>query len=250
MTRTAILVDGGFYRKRASAIWGPKSPPERARELVNYCNRHLREKHASEKHHLYRILYYDCPPVSKQVYHPLLKKSVDLGRSEIFSWTNEFFGHLKEKRKVALRMGTLGEGQIHYTLREDAVKRIFSGAKRAGEIDERDFRLSVRQKGVDMKIGVDIASIVLKKLADQIVLISGDSDFVPVAKLARREGLDFILDPMRAAISPALFEHIDGLRSFARAGAKPENANRLPPGANPERTNPERTESGAGLTQI
>jgi len=108
MTRTAILVDGGFYRKRAVSIWGRKSPQERAWELVNYCNRHLREKHDKETHHLYRILYYDCPPVSKQVYHPLMKKSIDLGKSEIFSWTNEFFNHLKEKRKVALRLGTLG----------------------------------------------------------------------------------------------------------------------------------------------
>ena len=48
---------------------------------------------------------------------------------------------------------------------------------------------------------------------DQIILISGDSDFVPAAKLARREGIDFILDPLWASIKPNLHEHIDGLRS-------------------------------------
>ncbi len=53
----------------------------------------------------------------------------------------------------------------------------------------------------------------LKKLVDQIILISGDSDFVPAAKLARREGIDFILDPMWNPIKPDLFEHIDGLVS-------------------------------------
>ena len=36
----------------------------------------------------------------------------------------------------------------------------------------------------------------LKKLAYKIVLISGDSDFVPAAKLARMEGAHFILDAM------------------------------------------------------
>lgn len=46
-----------------------------------------------------------------------------------------------------------------------------------------------------------------------MILISGDSDFVPAAKLARREGIDFILDPMGASISPDLSEHIDGIRS-------------------------------------
>ena len=77
------------------------------------------------------------------------------------------------------------------------------------------FRLSVSQKGVDMSIGIDIASLAFKKQVDQIILISGDSDFVPAAKQARREGIDFILDPMRSQIKEDLFEHIDGLRTKA-----------------------------------
>ena len=44
-------------------------------------------------------------------------------------------------------------------------------------------------------------------------MIAGDSDFVPAAKLARREGIDFILDPMWNKIKDDLFEHIDGLKS-------------------------------------
>lgn len=64
-----------------------------------------------------------------------------------------------------------------------------------------------------MKIGIDIASLAYKKQVDQIILISGDSDFVPAAKMARREGIDFILDPMRAPIKDDLFEHIDGLET-------------------------------------
>jgi len=64
-----------------------------------------------------------------------------------------------------------------------------------------------------MKIGLDISSLAYKKQVDQIILIAGDSDFVPAAKHARREGIDFILDPMWANIKDSLFEHIDGLRS-------------------------------------
>ena len=44
-----------------------------------------------------------------------------------------------------------------------------------------------------MKIGLDIASMAYKKQVDQIILISGDSDFVSAAKLARREGIDLYL---------------------------------------------------------
>ena len=75
-----------------------------------------------------------------------------------------------------------------------------------------------------MKLGIDIASLAYKKQVDQIVLIAGDSDFVPAAKLARREGLDVILDTMGMEISPekALMEHIDGRRSCGN----PYNAKR------------------------
>jgi len=64
-----------------------------------------------------------------------------------------------------------------------------------------------------MRIGLDIASMAFKKQVNQIILVAGDSDFVPAAKLARREGIDFILDPMWATIRDDLHEHIDGLRS-------------------------------------
>lgn len=63
-----------------------------------------------------------------------------------------------------------------------------------------------------MKIGVDIASLSYKKQVDQIILIAGDSDFVPASKLARREGINFVLDSLGKKIRNDLFEHIDGLQ--------------------------------------
>ena len=41
-TITAILVDGGFYRKQAKILFGEKTPKERAEELISYCRRHLK----------------------------------------------------------------------------------------------------------------------------------------------------------------------------------------------------------------
>jgi uncharacterized LabA/DUF88 family protein len=43
--------------------------------------------------------------------------------------------------------------------------------------------------------------------------VAGDSDFVPAAKLARREGMEFILDPLWQNVNVDLFEHIDALQS-------------------------------------
>ena len=87
------------------------------------------------------------------------------------------------------------------------------GKIQISDLQEDDVQLSINQKMVDTKIGLDIATITLKKQADQIILISGDSDFVPASKLARTEGVDFILDPMWNPIKPHLFEHIDGLQT-------------------------------------
>ncbi len=206
---TAIMVDGGFYRRRAQHHWGDKTAKGRADELFEYCMRLLHDKH--ENRELYRIFYYDCPPMDKKIYHPFLKKQVDFGRSDLYAWTLEFFNELKAKRKVALRLGKLAEAQAHYTIRPEIVKKMCSGTRAFDSLSEDDFILEVEQKGVDMKIGIDIASLAYKRLVNQIILISGDSDFVPAAKLARREGLDFILAPMEATIKAELHEHIDGI---------------------------------------
>lgn len=211
MSKVAILVDGGFYRKRAQAIWGSMSSLERAKELHTYCLKHLSGTH--DKRELYRIFYYDCPPMTKKLFHPFLQNQVDFSKSDIYKWMTEFLEALKEKRKVAIRRGLLAEEQASYNLRYEILKKLCNGSLKFDDLTEKDFILNVDQKGVDMKIGIDIASLAYKKQVDQIVLISGDSDFVPAAKLARREGIDFILDPMRSPIKPNLFEHIDGLTS-------------------------------------
>lgn len=211
--KTAILVDGGFYRKRAKFLWGKKTPEQRAAELWAYCMAHLKHEQKNEDVSLYRIFYYDCPPLGKTVYHPLLKRGIDFRHSETFSWSFSFFEELKKQRKVALRLGELSDEYASYAISPTALKDICSGKKSIDDLKEEDFNVTFTQKGVDMKIGLDIASLAYKKQVDQIILIAGDSDFVPAAKLARREGIDFILDPMWASIKDNLFEHIDGLRS-------------------------------------
>lgn len=80
--KTAILVDGGFYRRRAQAIFGDKTAQARAIELANYCKRHVNSH--GENNDLYRIFYYDCAPSNKRVFHPFLQKQVDLGKSDLY----------------------------------------------------------------------------------------------------------------------------------------------------------------------
>ena len=152
--------------------------------------------------------------MKKTVYNPLTQKNFDFAKSPTFVWMNTFLSNLKQRRKVALRMGFFADEEMNYIFSSDTVKKLCKGSLKIEDLSESDLVLNMRQKGVDMKIGLDIASLAYKKLADQIVLISGDSDFVPAAKLARVEEIDFIVDSMGMKINDNLIEHIDGLRSY------------------------------------
>ena len=158
--------------------------------------RHLKEH--SQKHELYRLFYYDCPPIDKQIYHPLTGTTINMKCSKDSVWMGDFL----------------------------AVKKICAGALTSETLEMKHFEPTIKQKCVDMKLGIDIASLAYKKQVEQIVLIAGDSDFVPAAKLARREGLDVVLDPMDMIIRPdqALLEHIDGLRSCGNPYPQKQNA--------------------------
>lgn len=212
---TAVLVDGAFFLKRYRTIYGFSSPPEKiAKELYKICFKHLSQKHLSEKdaRELYRIFFYDCLPLTKKVHNPITKKAVDFSKSQESVFRLAFHKELCKLRKVALRLGQLADNG-YWLILPEKTKALLKDKIKISELTEDDVYYNVKQKGIDMKIGVDIASLAFKKQVDQIVLIAGDSDFIPAAKLARREGIDFILDPMWSHVRSDLLEHIDGLKS-------------------------------------
>lgn len=165
-----------------------------------------------ESDELYRILFYDCPPLLKKAHNPITGKVIDFSKTEVSNFRLEFYRELKKLRKVALRLGVLKDrgGWKIYTPK---LKDLLNKKLTISDLAENDVYYDVNQKGVDIRIGLDIASLSYKLLVRKIILISGDSDFVPAAKLARREGIDFVLDPMWQKIDDQLFEHIDGLKS-------------------------------------
>lgn len=165
-----------------------------------------------EDDYLYRIIYYDCNPLTKKAHNPISKKSIDFSRTVQAKFRLEIFEELKKRRKVALRLGNLKESN-NWLIKADKTKELLDGKINIPDLKENDVIYEIRQKGVDMKIGLDIASLAYKKLVHRIILVAGDAEFVPAAKLARREGIDFVLDPMWNPINPSLHEHIDGLKS-------------------------------------
>ena len=209
---TAILVDGEFFLRRYRFLCGRQTPSKAAQDLHKMCLTHLEQK--GFQRDLYRIFFYDCPPLFKKVHNPITKSALDFSNTPVALWRNDFHRELKKLRKMALRLGYLNERSGHWALVPDRLSDLLAGRIQVSDLCEGDVKYDVQQKGVDMRIGLDIAAMAFKRQVDQIVLVAGDSDFVPAAKLARREGIDFILDPLWANIRKDLHEHIDGLRTM------------------------------------
>lgn len=207
---TAILVDGAFFLKRYRKCFdGGKThtPDIVAKNMYNYLIKHLRDFDE-----LYRIFYYDSRPLDKRAHNPITKNSIDFSKTEISKFRTQLFEELKKKRKVALRLGYL-KSSNDWQIYTPQLKKILNGSLKIEDLTENDVYFNIKQKGVDIRIGLDIAALSYKRLVKKIILVSGDSDFVSAAKLARREGIDVVLDPMWHPIDNRLFEHIDGLKS-------------------------------------
>lgn len=206
--KIAVLIDGGFFFKRYFHLYDKereRSPEEVADHLYT-----LAHSHCGRNNFLYRIFFYDCMPFEEKAHNPINKKSIDFKNTSEAIFRRSFFDRLRKKRKVALRLGYLKKSG-NWQIKASKVKELLNGNIKISDLTANDVIYELKQKSIDMKIGIDIASISLKHFVDRIVLISGDADFVPAAKLARREGIDFILNPMKAHIDDSLFEHIDGL---------------------------------------
>jgi uncharacterized LabA/DUF88 family protein len=232
---TAILIDGDFFIRRYRFLFGNQRAQKVAGDLHRMCLEHL--KQADGKRELYRIFFYDCPPLTKKAHNPISGMAVDFSGTPTAIWRTELHHQLRGLRKVALRLGYLNERTGHWNVRPEKLKAILAGRITVKDLTEADLVYDVTQKGVDMRIGLDIASMAFKKQVDQIILVAGDSDFVPAANLARREGIDFILDPLWASIREDLQEHIDGLRSVFQ-GTPPAPTNTATTGNPPPTFNP------------
>jgi uncharacterized LabA/DUF88 family protein len=251
--RVAILIDGGFFLRRYRSVLRQIAHDDAAAvadAMYQMATSHLWRRRAGVNipdGELYRIFFYDCPPLTKRVHCPVSRRSLNLRQTREALFRIAFDDSLKSKRKVALRLGRLDERNAAWQLREGVLAGLLRGTRDFATLQDEDFVYYARQKIVDTKIGLDIALLTEKKLVQRIVLIAGDSDFVPAAKHARREGIDFILDPMWNPIAPELHEHIDGLRSTAPNPHLPAQANL--PLTDPNGEGDDARDNGAGADQ-
>jgi uncharacterized protein (TIGR00288 family) len=180
--------------------------PSHVSEQINTHNFQL-----AESPEFYRLFFYDCAPLTKRMHTPVGHKSINFAKSPEAIFRLELHREIQKLRKVALRLGRLNDTS-RWRLSEQATTRLIEAP---GDFipQDSDFEIDTKQKGVDMRLGLDVASLAFKRQVDQIVIVASDADFVPAAKLARREGIDVVLDRLgdrRAARD--LIEHVDGIR--------------------------------------
>ena len=222
MIKVAILVDGGYFLKRLPTV-RPDVDATDAEEVVKsvwqLVRRHLTQlnevwKAPDPYQLLFRTFYYDARPYARKAHKPVSGTAVDYSKTDQARFRERLFDALRSSRNVAVRLGEVRRDVGRsWVLRGEAQDALLSGHRGVGDLTDDDFALAIRQKGVDMRIGLDIASLTLKRQVDTIVLVAGDADFVSAAKLARREGVRFVLDPLWQNVPPDLNEHIDGLTS-------------------------------------
>lgn len=225
---TALVIDGAYFLRRFK--WSfpnlDSTGPAQVAFAVGwmaYWHLHLRMRpklmeraadHANyepaEDSELYRIFFYDCPPLTKKLHRPVSKAAIDLSKTTEAKFRIAVHEELQKVRKVALRLGRLNDDS-EWRIRPSSAKRLLQPDY--PPLTDDDFEIDTKQKGVDMKLGLDVASMAFKGQVNQIVLVAGDADFVPATKLARREGIDVVLDPMGGTPAKDLLQHVDGVRS-------------------------------------
>jgi uncharacterized protein (TIGR00288 family) len=223
MAKIAILIDGGFFLKRLRTVFpdvDAENPEAVCKAIWELVTSHLIQQNKIEKRPhqrslLYRVFYYDAHPYLEKAHYPVSRRGFDYSRTPEAVFRLGLFEHLRKSPNTAVRLGEVRK-ERSWVLNEDAQKALLKGEKKVEDLLDEDFSPGLRQKTVDIRIGVDIASLALKRQVDTIILVTGDEDFVPAAKLARREGVKVILDPLWRSVSQSLFEHIDGVKSGAR----------------------------------
>lgn len=224
--KIAFLIDGSFFLNRLQFFKRKyySSKPDLTSEQIVLVIQQIIKKHLFNcpkniYQHTYRIFYYDSPPLTIKVHLPLLnqgethKRVLDFAKDKKNIQRSEILERLKKQPKFALRLGSI-KHEKQWKLKDTTLNKLLREEISFEQLSNDDFYYEMRQKGVDIKLGIDISTLAQQKLVNKIILIAGDSDFVPAAKLARIHGIDFVLDALHNNIDESLHEHIDGLVSY------------------------------------
>lgn len=169
--KIVVMLDGGHLRVHAKKA-GKNFDPDYIEKIG------LASSIATETIH--RIMYYDCAPFVGSAIQPVS------GTRRTFGGSDEWLKRLSYKDLFSVRLGVLkfrgfvlNDNKIPYTPGQP--------------LTDADFHPDFEQKGVDMRIGIDMANVSSNRSVDLIALATNDTDCIPAMKHARRSGLQVAL---------------------------------------------------------
>lgn len=187
MKKVAIIVDGQFLLHRIRDAQSSTQYPnleDQYNFLTNLIN--------SNDEELFRIFYYQGSPNKQTVDKPISKDKINFSESQINKYSSNLITELSNKDFVAMRLGdTSFRG---WKLKNPVLEKIRKGIiKDTSKLTDDDFTPDFQQKGVDIKIGLDVAWLSNNNIVDRIYMVTGDADFIPALKQARRDGIQIKL---------------------------------------------------------
>lgn len=182
--RHAVLMDGGFVIKKLQAQ--ARSFPNA--DLVEQLAHRICQASVTETSELQRAYFYHARPASAEVTNPLSGESAILAETPVFRSHESLLDSLELKANFAVRLGetTVNDWRI-------GSKAMESMLAKPRQVQARDLVPNINQKGVDLRLGLDLARLALRGLVDTVIVVTGDSDLIPAFKFVRREGLRVIL---------------------------------------------------------
>ena len=208
MKKTAILIDGEFF---SIALRHDLKLAGRPSAIEVY--QHARRLADAENEEIWRIFYYDARPYTGFQRHPITKKNIAFADTSVARAREAFLNDLGQMDLVALRCG-----KAHprgWKLSDSYLHQLLDGEVRPPVA--ADYELRFEQKGVDMRIGIDVATLALNHYVDRIIVVTNDTDLIPALKVARRYGVQVVIaqigsfNPHHELIEDADFKRVHSL---------------------------------------
>jgi uncharacterized LabA/DUF88 family protein len=171
-TKICVMIDGGYVRTLCKQSGKPPKDPQYIEKIAKACR--------IQDEVIHRIMFYDCGGFTGTARQPVS------GQTRQFTANDRWLDDLSHKDLFSLRLGmlkfrgfVLNPAKIPYTPGQP--------------LTDADFYPDFEQKGVDMRIGIDIANLSANHSVEVIALATNDTDCIPAMKHARRCGLQIAL---------------------------------------------------------
>lgn len=192
--KVAVFIDGGHlrsYAKKAGKTFDQNFVSSVAQSCVN------------SGEHLFRVLYYDCEPFCGQVKLPVSGSMTQLGQP------SNLLKNLAKQELVAVRRGVL-----KFRGWERKQSSFTPGAP--NPLTDADFKPRFEQKGVDLRIGLDLITMADNGAVDIMILMTGDTDLIPALKIVRTKGFQVAgVNLPNYTLIDELRQHVDLFRTVS-----------------------------------